>query len=88
LRLAGTATSSKAITLKPQFTKIVISGYGLEGMELRVCNGEALAVPEITEVKAEEFSVTYLLQNPVTPDALRLEFNARRVELYEIEIFE
>jgi len=57
-------------------------------MELRVCNGEALAVPEITEVKAEEFSVTYLLQNPVTPDALRLEFNARRVELYEIEIFE
>ena len=73
--------------LKPQFTKIVISGYGLENMELKVRNGEELTVPEFAEVKTEEFSVTYLLKDAVSPDGLRLDFKARRVELYEIEVF-
>ena len=73
--------------LKPEFSKIVISGYGLENMKLTIRNGEELSEPEALEVKTEEFSVTYLLKAPISPDALRMDFNSRRVELYEIEVF-
>ena len=71
----------------PTFTKIVVSGWGLQDMELRVRNGEEWTIPEFAEVKTEEFAVTYLLKNAISPDGLRLEFKANRVELYEIEVF-
>ena len=71
----------------PTFTKITVSGWGLEGMDLKVRNGEELTIPEFAEVKTEEFSVTYLLKEAISPDGLRFEFNAHRVELYEIEVF-
>ena len=71
----------------PTFTKVVISGFGLEDMELKLRKGEELFVPEMADVKSEEFSVTYLLKEAVSPDALRLELKAQRVELYEIEVF-
>ena len=71
----------------PTFTKIVVSGWGLDDMKLQVRNGEEWTIPECNDVKAEEFSVTYLLKNAISPDGLRLDFNAHRVELYEIEVF-
>lgn len=73
--------------LKPLFTKVVISGYGLENMELKIRNGEELTVPKIAEVKPEEFLVSNQLKNAISPNALCLEFDAKRVELYEIEVF-
>ena len=74
--------------LKPVFTKVVISGYGLEDMELKVGNGGELSVPAIAEVKTEEFATTFVLKEGICPEKLRLEFKTRRVELYEIEVFE
>jgi len=44
-------------------------------------------VPEIAEVQTEEFATTFILKEKIAPEALRLEFKNRRVELYEIEVF-
>ena len=71
----------------PTFTKVAISGWGLEDMALLLRKDGELTVPEFAEVKAEEFSVTYQLKDAVSPDALRLELKANRAELYEIEVF-
>ena len=73
--------------IKPAFNKVVISGYHIDDMELKVRNGDELTVPAIAEVQAEEFSTTFILKETITPDALRLEFHQRQVELYEIEVF-
>jgi len=56
-------------------------------MAIKVRNGEELSTPDIAEMKTEEFSTAFILSKPVCPDALRLEFGERRVELYEIEVF-
>jgi len=56
-------------------------------MAIKIRNGEELSTPAIAEVKTEEFSTTFMLAEPICPDALRLEFGERRVELYEIEVF-
>jgi hypothetical protein len=73
--------------IKPAFNKVVISGYHIDDMELKVRNGDELTVPAIAEVQTEEFSTTFILKETITPDALRLEFHQRKVELYEIEVF-
>ena len=39
------------------------------------------------EVQTEEFATAFYLKEAVTPDALRLEFTQKRVELYEIAVF-
>ena len=73
--------------VKACFDKVVVSGFNIEDMELKVrVNGE-LTVPAIKEVFTEEFSKTFILEEKICPDALRLEMKARRVELYEIEVF-
>jgi hypothetical protein len=66
---------------------VVVGGFNISDMELKVRNGGELTVPAIKEVIAEEFSKTFILEEKICPDALRLEMNARRVELYEIEVF-
>lgn len=73
--------------VKPTFSKLVVSGWHIDDMEVKVRNGGELTVPEIAEVKAEEFSMTFLFKAPITPEALRLEFHQKGVELYEIEVF-
>ena len=73
--------------VKPTFSKVVIHGFQIDDMTIKVRNGEELSTPAIAEVKTEEFSTTFMLAEPVCPDALRLEFGERRVELYEIEVF-
>ena len=73
--------------VKPTFTKVVVGGFQIDDMQIKVRNGDELSVPAIQEKTTEEFSTTFILSEPVSPDALRLEFGERRVELYEIEVF-
>lgn len=73
--------------IKPTFTKVVVSGFGLEEMELKVRNGEDLTAPAIADIQKEEFATTFLLSEAINPESVRLEFKARSVELYEIELF-
>jgi len=72
---------------KPTFSKVVVGGFQIEDMELKIRMDGKLSVPVFKEVKTEQFSKTFLLVEPVCPDALRLEFGEHRVELYEIEAF-
>jgi len=72
---------------KPSFDKVVVCGNCVDNMELKVRNGGELTVPEIAEVQTEEFATTFILKEKIAPEALRLEFKNRRVELYEIEVF-
>ena len=76
--------------IQPTFNKVVISGYRLDEMEIKVKIGDEYIVPEAIEVQNEEFSKTFILKDAVTADALRMEFHKPDgvlVELYEIEIF-
>ena len=76
--------------IRPTFNKVVIGGYNLDEMEIKVKIGDAYIVPECTEIQNEEFSKTFLLKEAVTADALRMEFHKPDrvlVELYEIEVF-
>jgi hypothetical protein len=73
--------------VKVTFSKLVVHGSHVDNMVLKFKNGDELTVPAIAEKKTEEFSTTFLFEKPVCPDGLRLEFNAQRVELYEIEAF-
>lgn len=73
--------------VKPSFSKVVIHGYGLEEMELKVKNGEELSAPAVKNTKCEEFSKTFNLTETISPDVLRLEFMGKQVELYELEVF-
>ena len=72
--------------VKPTFTKVVVNGYNIEDMKLIFKNGEEQTEPE-AEVQSEAFCKTYILKQAVSPEALRLEFTAKRVELYEISLF-
>lgn len=73
--------------VKPTFSKVVLSGWHLEDAELKLrVNGELVTVVP-AELHNEEFSATYILSEPVCPDALRFEFPQEYVELYELEVF-
>jgi len=69
------------------FSKVVIHGFQIDDVELKVRNNGELSVPAIKEVKDEQFSKTYIFTEPISPDALRFEFGEHRVEVYEIEAF-
>ena len=73
--------------VKPTFTKVAVHGYQIDDMTIQIRNGEELVTPAIVEEKVEEFSKTFILAEPVSPDALRLNFGLRKLELYEIEVF-
>lgn len=73
--------------VKPTFTKVVVHGFQIDDTSIQVKNGEELTIPAIAEEKVEEFSKTFILAEPVCPEALRLNFGLRRLELYEIELF-
>lgn len=73
--------------VKPTFSKVVLSGWHLEDVQLKLRVGDEQVTPELAEMQSEEFSVTFQLKEAVSPDALRFEFPKERVEVYEIEIF-
>lgn len=72
---------------RPTFSKVVVHGFQIDDMELKVRNNGELSAPGIKEVSNEEYTKTFLLAEPISPDALRFEFGEHRVELYEIEAF-
>ena len=73
--------------MKPTFNKVVVSGWHVDEMEIKIyINGELVAL-EIEEVQKEEYSTTFILKEAVSPDALRLEFHQDRLEVYEVEVF-
>ena len=75
--------------IKPTFNKVVISGYNLDEMVLKLKLGDEYIIPE-AEIKDEEFARTYILKEAITADSIRMEFNKPDrvlVELYELEIF-
>ena len=73
--------------VKPTFTKIVLSGWHLEGCIVKVRIGDRWTQLVPAQVQNEEFSVTFTLKEAVAPDAIRFEFPQERVELYELELF-
>ena len=72
---------------RPTFSKVVVHGFQIDDMELKVRNNGELTLPAVKEVKNERFSKTYIFAEPISPDCLRMEFGNHRVELYEIEAF-
>ena len=75
--------------IKPTFNRVVISGYNLNEMVLKLKVGDEYMIPE-AEAKDEEYARTYILKEAVTADSIRIEFNKPDgvlVELYELEIF-
>ena len=72
--------------IKPTFTKVVVNGWHIEDAKLIFQNGEE-KVEAVAETTTEEFSKTFLWQEAVSPDVLRLEFTQKQVELYEIAVY-
>ena len=48
-------------------------------------NGETVCA-DVAETTTEEFCKTFILKAPVTPEALRFEFQGEEPEIYEIEV--
>ncbi|MBQ7768391.1 MAG: hypothetical protein IJ403_05880 [Oscillospiraceae bacterium] len=84
---AGKYLEMDITKFRPTFSKVVLHGFQIDDVELKVRNNGELSVPAIKEVKNEQFSKTFLLSEPISPDALRFEFGEHRVEVYEIEAF-
>ena len=73
--------------VKPTFQKIVLHGWKLEDTVLKFRNGDELVDAKVAESSTEEFCKTFILAEPVTPDAIRFEFGGKLIELYELEVF-
>jgi hypothetical protein len=72
--------------VQPAFNKVVVKGYCIEDTEVKLRVGDTFAVPAVMETNCEEYAKTFCLAETVKPDALRLEFGGKQVELYEIEV--
>ncbi len=75
---------------RPSFRKIVMHGNEVSGMKVKVRNGGELSVPAISKQgKISKFCYTVELEEAISPECLRLEydFDKTRVELFEIEVF-
>ena len=72
---------------KTTFSKVVLHGWKLENTVLKLRIGEELVEAKVAETQTEEFSKTFILAEPVTPDAIRFEFGGIMVEIYELEVF-
>ena len=73
--------------VKPLCSKIVLRGFNIEEATLKFRIGGELTDAAVAETTIGEYAKTYLLAKPVTPDAIRFEFQGKKVELYEIEAF-
>jgi len=73
--------------IRPAISKLVVGGYQIDDMQVKFRTDGELSVPAFKEVKSEPFSMTYVFENPVSPDCVRFEFGEHPVELYEIEAF-
>ena len=83
----GSFLELKFTDVHPTFNKVVVRGRYVADMEIKVRNNGELSVPEIADMRTEEFATTFLLKDAICPEALRLEFKSKFVELYEIEVY-
>ena len=72
-----------------QISKVAVNGWNLKGnVMLKVRVGGELVAPQLAEVKNEEFLVTFLLKDTVSPDGLQLEFTGdEAMQVFELEVF-
>ena len=73
--------------VRPVFSKLVVYGYQIDDMTIQLRVDDDLIAPAIKEEKNGEFCKTFILAEQVCPDAVRLNFGQRSLELYEIEAF-
>ena len=73
--------------MKPTIQKVVLHGWHIEDAELTIGVGDEMIAPAVKEIKTEEFSKTFLLEEAVCAEKLHFTFKAKRIELYEIEAF-
>ena len=73
--------------VKPKFSKVVLSGWHLEGAQIKARSAGEWIELEPANIENEEFSVTFTLNEAICPDAIRFEFPQERIELYELEVF-
>ena len=74
--------------VQPTFSKVVLHGYRIDDAKLMFKNGDALTDAEVVSTETTEFSKTFILKAPVTPEVLRLEFFSHLpIELYELEVY-
>ena len=73
--------------ISPVIQKVTVSGWHLEGMTLKLRTDGDWELPPIKARRQTEFSATFVLESPRQAQGLRLEFPARNVEMYEIEVF-
>ncbi len=74
---------------RPSFNKIVVSGNEVSNMKVKVRDGEEFVAPAVAAQWKESYKYTVVLNEAISPECLRLEFDYEktRVELYEIEVF-
>ncbi len=73
--------------IQPTISKIVLSGWHLEDTVIKAGKAGELTEVDVAENTGTEFSQTYILKAPITPDVLRFEFHQMHTEVYEIEVF-
>jgi len=80
--------------VKPTFTKVVVHGYNVADLTLKVRFGNELEDADIAEFTADNNQATIVLKAAICPDRVRFAFNnslaqeeKKEVELYEIELF-
>ena len=73
--------------IKPTFTRVSVYGCNVGNAELKFRNNGELSAAAVKEVQTEAYAKTFLLEAPISPDGLRFEFDAHKIELYEIEVF-
>jgi len=74
--------------VKPTFTKVCIHGWDLSGMQIFVGRKDALMPLAYKAFEDGNYAKSYLLDNPICPDVMRLEIPTDKpIEIYEIEVF-
>ncbi len=74
--------------VKPTFCKVCIHGHNLETLQILVGKAGELKPLTYKELEITEFCRTYLLDEAISPDIMRLELSTNDVvEFYEIEVF-
>ncbi len=67
--------------------KVSIYGHNVQDGKLLLRNGESLVEAAVVETKTEQYAITFVLAETVSPEALRVQFKKGPVEIYEVEAF-
>jgi len=73
--------------VNPTINKVVLRGLDIEDARLKFRTGEELVEAKVTQTATEEYAKTFILAESITPDAIRFEFDGKKVEIYGLEVF-